>query len=197
MRVKICGITNLEDALIAIDAGADALGFVFYEKSPRFISPKKAKEIIKELPPFIERVGLFVNETKENIEEIYRYTDISLAQLHFDVDENFLKSFNIKVLPVIRAKKKEDILKFKNYYRLVDAYVDEYGGSGKRVAIEWFEGVDCSKIILAGGLNPKNIEEIKKYGFYGVDVSSGVEAYKGKKDPDKVIEFIKKAKSIE
>jgi len=197
LRVKICGITNLEDALIAIDAGADALGFVFYEKSPRFISPKKAKEIIKELPPFIERVGLFVNETKENIEEIYRYTDISLAQLHFDVDENFLKSFNIKVLPVIRAKKKEDILKFKNYYRLVDAYVDEYGGSGKRVAIEWFEGVDCSKIILAGGLNPKNIEEIKKYGFYGVDVSSGVEAYKGKKDPDKVIEFIKKAKSIE
>ena len=197
MRVKICGITNLEDALIAIDAGADALGFVFYEKSPRFISPKKAKEIIKELPPFIERVGLFVNETKKNIEEIYRYTDISLAQLHFDVDEDFLKSFNIKVLPVIRAKKKEDILKFKNYYRLVDAYVDEYGGSGKRVAVEWFEDIDCSKIILAGGLNPKNIEEIKKYGFYGVDVSSGVEAYKGKKDPNKVIEFIKKAKSIE
>ncbi|WP_281951457.1 phosphoribosylanthranilate isomerase [Nitrosophilus kaiyonis] len=197
MRVKICGITNLEDALIAIDAGADALGFVFYEKSPRFISPQKAKEIIKELPPFIERVGLFVNETKKNIEDIYKYTNISLAQLHFDIDKDFLESFEIKVLPVVRAKKKEDILKFKNYYRLVDAYVEEFGGSGKRVALDWFKDVDCSKVILAGGLSPKNIEEVKKYGFYGVDVSSGVEAYKGKKDPNKVKEFIKKAKSIE
>ena len=197
MRVKICGITNLEDALIAIEAGADALGFVFYEKSPRYIEPSKANEIIKKLPPFVERVGLFVNESKESIEKICIETNISLAQLHFDVSEDFLNSFKIKVLPVIRAKSKEDILKFNNRYRLIDAYVQEFGGAGKRVALEWFEGVDCSNIILAGGLNPQNLDEIKGFGFYGVDVSSGVEKYKGKKDPIKVKEFIKKAKSIE
>ncbi len=194
MRVKICGITNLEDALIAIDAGADALGFVFYPPSPRYIPPQKAKEIVKQLPPFVERVGLFVNETKERIEEICASCNMSLAQLHFEVDEEFLEHLSIKALPVIRAKAKKDLQKFSNRYRLVDAFVKEYGGAGKRVALEWFEGVDCSKIILAGGLTPRNIQEVKSYNFYGVDVSSGVEASKGKKDPLKIRDFIKKAK---
>ncbi len=194
MRVKICGITNLEDALIAIDAGADALGFVFYPPSPRYIPPQKAKEIVKQLPPFVERVGLFVNETKERIEEICASCNMSLAQLHFEVDEEFLERLSIKALPVVRAKAKKDLQKFSNRYRLVDAFVKEYGGAGKRVALEWFEGVDCSKIILAGGLTPRNIQEVKSYNFYGVDVSSGVEASKGKKDPLKIRDFIKKAK---
>ncbi len=194
MRVKICGITNLEDALIAIEAGADALGFVFYPPSPRYVTPQKAKEIANKLPPFVERVGLFVNETKENIEEICRECGMSLAQLHFEVDEEFLDSLAIKALPVVRAKKKEDILRFGDRYRLVDAFVQEYGGVGKRVALEWFDGIECSKIILAGGLTPQNIQEVKTYDFYGVDVSSGVEASKGKKDPQKVRDFIKKAK---
>ena len=194
MRVKICGITNLEDALIAIKAGADALGFVFYPKSPRYITPQQALEITKKLPPFVERVGLFVNETKERIEEICQKSMMSLAQLHFDVDEAFVESLAIKALPVVRVKSKEDIQKFQNHYRLVDAYVPEFGGAGKRLALEWFEGINCSKIILAGGLTPQNVAEVKKYGFYGVDVSSGVEAYKGKKDPKKVELFIKRAK---
>ena len=194
MRVKICGITNLEDALNAIEAGADALGFVFYPKSPRFIDIDKASEIVKALPPFVERVGLFVNESKEFIEEVCKATNMSLAQLHFDVDEEFVDSFGIKTLPVVRARTKEDIARFSDRYRLVDAYVAGYGGEGKRLALEWFEGIECSKIILAGGLNPKNIEEVKGFGFYGVDVSSGVEMQKGKKDPVKVKEFIKKAK---
>jgi len=194
VRVKICGITNLEDALNAIEAGADALGFVFYPKSPRFIDIDKASEIVKALPPFVERVGLFVNESKEFIEEVCKATNMSLAQLHFDVDEEFVDSFGIKTLPVVRARTKEDIARFSDRYRLVDAYVAGYGGEGKRLALEWFEGIECSKIILAGGLNPKNIEEVKGFGFYGVDVSSGVEMQKGKKDPVKVKEFIKKAK---
>ena len=83
---------------------------------------------------------------------------------------------------------------YHDEYRLVDAYCEAYGGSGKRLNLEWFEGVDCSKIILAGGLDPTNVAEVKKYGFYGVDVSSGVEAFKGKKDPQKVREFIQNAR---
>jgi len=197
LRVKICGITNLEDALIAIEAGADALGFVFYEKSPRFIEPKKAKEIIEKLPPFIERVGLFVNVDADFVNRVCFDTNISLAQIHFEADSEFYKNLKVKHIKVVRVKSKEDILKYESEYRLVDAYVQEYGGSGKRVNLDWFKDVDCSKIILAGGLNSQNIDSVKGYGFYGVDVSSGVEAKKGKKDFKKVYEFVKKAKTIE
>jgi phosphoribosylanthranilate isomerase len=196
-KVKICGITNLEDALLAVEAGADALGFVFYKKSPRFIEPQKAKEIIQKLPPFIERVGLFVNANSGFVNKICLENNISLAQIHFEANQTFYENLKVKHIKVIRAKSKEDIFKYKEEYRLIDVYVKEYGGSGKRVNIEWFEGVDCSKIILAGGLNPKNINGIKKFGFYGVDVSSGVEKAKGKKDAEKMVEFIKKAKFFE
>ncbi len=196
LKVKICGITNLKDALHAVECGADALGFVFYEKSPRYISPLEAKKIIDRLPPFIERVGLFVNEDVESINSICSYVDISLAQIHFDMDEELLDSINIKTLPVIRAESAKDIERFSDRYCLVDAYSQAYGGTGKRLNLEWFDGVDCSKIILAGGLTPENLAEVKKFGFYGVDVSSGVEAIKGKKDPKKVERFIANAKSF-
>ena len=196
MRVKICGITNLKDALHAIECGADALGFVFYPKSPRYITPAAAKKIIDKLPPFVERVGLFVNEGVETIDTVSKYCDISRAQIHFDVDEESLDAIGLQTLPVIRAKSAEDIQRFKERYRLVDAYSEAYGGTGKRLNLEWFDGVDCSKIILAGGLNPENILEVKKYGFYGVDISSGVESIKGKKDPMKVKQFIHNAKSL-
>jgi phosphoribosylanthranilate isomerase len=196
MRVKICGITNLKDALDAVEYGADALGFVFYNKSPRYITPEDAKEIMAHIPPFVERVGLFVNESVDGIERVCKYADISLAQIHFELDEKVINEINLKTLPVVRAKSREDVLKFSNRYRLVDAFCEAYGGSGKRLNLEWFDGVDCSKIILAGGLSPENISEVKKYGFYAVDISSGVEASKGKKDPKKVEQFIKNAKSI-
>ncbi|MEA3418931.1 MAG: phosphoribosylanthranilate isomerase [Campylobacterota bacterium] len=196
MRVKICGITNLLDALHAVNAGADALGFVFYEKSPRYISPEDAKVITAELPPFVERVGLFVEETAERIDAICQKSGMSLAQIHFDVDEDFLNSVKINQLPVVRARCKEDVGKFSDHYRLVDAYCEGYGGSGKRLNLEWFEGIDCSKIILAGGLTPENVAEVKRYGFYAVDVSSGTEAKKGVKNPVKVEQFIAHAKSI-
>ncbi len=197
VRVKICGITNLRDALHAVACGADALGFVFYNKSPRYITPKNAKHIIDQLPPFVERVGLFVNEGVETIDTVCRYTGISLAQIHFDVDEESLDIIETKTLPVVRAKSPEDVHRFADRYRLVDAYCEAYGGSGKRLNLEWFEGIDCSKIILAGGLTPENVEEVKPFGFYGVDVSSGVESpVKGQKDPEKVERFILNAKSI-
>ncbi len=194
MRVKICGITNLQDALDALDAGADALGFVFYEKSPRYISPLKARDIIRKLPPFVERVGLFVNVDSREINEIAKIAQISLAQIHFEADESFYKKLEIPHLKVIRAKSKEDIFAYRDEYRLVDSFVEGYGGEGKRLALEWFKGMDCSKIILAGGLDEKNVQEVREFGFYGVDVSSSVEKSKGKKDKMKVENFIKAVK---
>ncbi|MBL0702385.1 MAG: phosphoribosylanthranilate isomerase [Sulfurospirillum sp.] len=194
-RVKICGITNIEDALVAVKAGVDALGFVFYEKSPRYITPSSALSIVKKLPPFVERVGLFVNSTCEDINTTCKEASMSLAQIHFEADKSLLLGLKLPHLQVIRATCKEDITRHKNRYIIVDAFVESYGGEGKRVDMSWFEGVDCSKIILAGGLTCKSVEEVKTLGFYGLDVSSGVEEYKGKKDRKKMFDFIKRVKS--
>ena len=196
LKVKICGITNYDDAIFAIEAGADALGFVFYKKSPRYITPSDAKKIIKRLPPFVTIVGLFVNEGIDTINTISKYCNLSISQIHFDVDEESLDELAGRTLPVIRAKEPKDILQYSNRYRLVDVYCDSFGGSGKRLNLDWFNGVDCSKIILAGGLTPDNIDEVKKYNFYGVDVSSGVEKIRGRKDYEKVSRFIKNAKGL-
>ncbi|MEA2019106.1 MAG: phosphoribosylanthranilate isomerase [Campylobacterota bacterium] len=195
-RVKICGITNLKDAIDAVEAGADALGFVFYPKSPRYISPTDAKEIIKQLPPFVQSVGLFVNTNPPQIDFMAKLSGVDIVQIHFDCDERFFKSLQTKHLKVVRAKTKEDILKYKDEYRIVDAFVESYGGEGKRLNLDWFDGIDCSKIILAGGLNSHNIEELKQYGFYSLDVSSGVELKKGIKDKQKIINFVNKANEL-
>ena len=194
MRVKICGITSYEDAMTAIEAGADALGFVFYEPSPRYLTPNKARDIISKLPPFVEKVALFVNEGAQKINEVCSYTGATLAQIHFEASDELYESLKTPHLKVVRAAKREDVMRYGDEYRLVDAYCEAYGGSGKRLNLEWFDGLDCSKIILAGGLNPNNVAEVKQYGFYAVDVSSGVEASKGKKDPQKVKEFIRNAR---
>ncbi|CUV66126.1 N-(5'-phosphoribosyl)anthranilate isomerase [Sulfurovum sp. enrichment culture clone C5] len=196
LKIKICGITNLEDALMACEAGADALGFVFYEKSPRYIEFSVAKDIVKKLPPFVKIVGLFVNANSEDVNEVCQYVKVDIAQIHFDADDDFFESLEVPFLRVVRATCKEDIVKYSDNYCLVDAFVENFGGEGKRVALEWFDGVDCSKIILAGGLTSENLHELKSYNFYGVDVSSGVESSKGKKDKTKVKEFIANAKSL-
>ena len=194
MKCKICGITSYEDAMVAIEAGADALGFVFYEKSPRFITVAHAKEIIKKLPPFVEKVALFVNVDADTINSTCQETGATLAQIHFEAPNELFEALKVPFIRVIRAQKKEDILNFSDEYRLVDAYCEAYGGAGKRVNSEWFKDIDCSKIILAGGLTPQNVASLKEYGFYGVDVSSGVEASHGKKDSQKVKEFITNAR---
>ena len=196
MRVKICGITNITDALDAIDAGADALGFVFYEKSPRYISPIDAKKIIEQLPPFVQTVGLFVNVFAPQIDFIANLSGVDIVQIHFEAEESFYKSLRTKYLKVVRAQNKEDILKYKDEYRIVDAFVEQYGGEGKRLNIEWFKDIDCSKIILAGGLTSKNIKELKGFDFYSLDVSSGVELQKGLKSKEKMIDFVKSANEL-
>jgi phosphoribosylanthranilate isomerase len=194
MRCKICGITSYKDAMMAIEAGADALGFVFYKKSPRYITPHHAKSIIKKLPPFVEKVALFVNESADTINSTCQDVGATLAQLHFEANDELIKKLKLPYIKVIRAKTKEDVLKHHDEYRLIDAYCEAYGGAGKRVNIEWFDGIDCSKIILAGGLDGSNVISLQKYNFYGVDVSSGVEISHGVKDSKKVKEFIQNAK---
>ncbi len=197
MKVKICGITNLTDALAAIKAGANALGFVFYKKSPRYIEPNKAKEIVDKLPPFVQTIGLFVNEDETFINEICFESKMQLAQI---IDDNEIVNYDllsVKYLKVLRAKEQKDLKNLNNDFYLVDAFVDGFGGEGKRIALEWFEDIDCSRLILAGGLTVDNIKEIDGFGFYGVDVSSGVESeIKGKKDRAKMIAFVKEANEI-
>ncbi len=196
MRVKICGITSYEDAIMAINTGADALGFVFYDKSPRYISALEAHKIIKKLPPFIEKVGLFVNHSAKEINIMSQESKITLAQIHFEASENTLNALDIPYIEVKRVQSKEELLKLDNKYYLVDAYCEAYGGVGKRINLEWFDNIDCSKLILAGGLSPQNIHEISPYNFFGADVSSSVERAKGVKDAKKTEQFIIKAKAL-
>lgn len=197
MRVKICGITNLQDALDSIHAGADALGFVFYKKSDRYIEPLKAKEIVEKIPPFVQTVGLFVNENENFINEICSDSKIQLAQI---IDDNEILNYDLlttKYIKVLRAKEKKDLRNLNKDFYLVDAFVDNFGGEGKRIALEWFDDIDCSRLILAGGLTSNNIKEIDGYGFYGIDVSSGVESeVRGRKDRQKMIDFLKEANEL-
>ncbi len=194
MRVKICGITSYEDAIMAINAGADALGFVFYPPSPRYITPQAAQKIIAQLPPFVEKVGLFVNENAATINTMSKKSQITLAQIHFEAPKETLDALTLPYIQVTRAAKEEDIAELDGQYRLVDAYCEAYGGMGKRLNLEWFKDKDNSHIILAGGLSPENVYETLAYGFYGVDVSSSVEASKGVKDLEKVTAFVSNAK---
>ncbi|MDP3111420.1 MAG: phosphoribosylanthranilate isomerase [Thermodesulfovibrionales bacterium] len=203
VRVKMCGITNLEDALAAVEFGADALGFVFFKKSPRYISPAKAKAIIKKLPPFISSVGVFVNEDNIIVEKIADQTGIDAIQLHGDEPP---KACNLSrpVIKAIRVKSIDNleiISKYKNKVSafLLDTYTPEiFGGTGQ--IFNWdiaIEAKQFGKIILAGGLTPENVEQaVRQVHPYAVDVSSGVEAEKGKKDHAKLRLFIKRAKSV-
>ena len=196
MKVKICGITNLEDALDAINAGADALGFVFYEPSPRYIRPIDAKKIVEQLPPFVQTVGLFVNESSKHINDICKVAHMQLAQIIDDEDTTEFDNLEVTYIKVERIESKEDLEDLEDSFKLVDAFVPGFGGEGKRIALDWFKELDCSKIILAGGLKAENLKEIEGFGFYGVDVSSGVEQSKGKKDNQKMIDFVKVAHEI-
>jgi len=192
--VKICGITKLEDALCAIEYGVDAIGFVFYKKSSRYIGQVACSKIVQKLPPFVERVGVFVDESEEEIDEICSFCGLSLAQVYPQKVEP--KNIKTKSLATHRVKSAADIKQGSGSFRLVDAFVEEWGGEGRRLNLEWFEGLDYQNIVLAGGINEYNIEEIKEYPFYGVDVSSGVEVDKGVKDRELIKRFLQKAKGF-
>lgn len=200
LKIKICGITNKEDALHASECGADALGFIFYDKSPRYIEPAEAKSIIAALPPFVTTVGVFVNEDMNDISDIALMTGIAAIQLHGNESPSYCKLIEGKLIKAIRVKNEQSIETLKKYQVdafLLDSYDKKsYGGSG--LTFDWElakKAKEYGKIILAGGLTPANIEEaLKKVAPYGVDVSSGVEKTPGIKDKKKVKDFILKAK---
>lgn len=200
VRIKICGITNTEDASAAVEYGADALGFVFYPKSPRCVTPENARTIIEALPPFVTTVGVFVNETVETINSIRTETGISMIQLHGEEPPALCKAWP-RVIKAFRVASMSDLDSLAQYSAsafLLDAYSPaEYGGTGQ--IFNWEIAVEAKRygrIILAGGLTHDNIAQaVAKVTPYGVDVSSGVEQEKGRKDLEKMRLFIERAKA--
>jgi phosphoribosylanthranilate isomerase len=201
LRIKICGITNVEDAFAAIACGADALGFVFYSKSPRSVKPETAKSIISSLPPLVSTVGVFVDEDVTTLEKIVSYAGLDIVQLHGSESPEYFHSSK-KVIKAIRVKELSDLELLSRYKTasafLLDTYSpDSIGGTGH--VFNWEIAVEAKKfgrIILAGGLNSDNIEEaVKLVQPYAIDVASGVEGgVKGKKDHKKLRLFIERAR---
>lgn len=193
VKVKICGITNSADALTAANCGATALGFVFYKKSPRYVSPSKVKKIVESLPPFVTSVGVFVNISERAVRDICRFTGITTIQLHGDEDRNYCKRLkDYKVIKAFHVGAAVDFKKVTDYN--VDAYLfdtfteEDYGGSGKTFNWDLLKDKKLGKpFILSGGLNPENIKTaIETVLPYAVDVSSGVEKTPGIKDYHKI-----------
>ncbi len=197
MKVKICGITNLEDAKLSYELGADAIGFIFYEKSKRNIQPEKAKEIIKQIPAFVIKVGVFVNESENNINQIAKDIKLNLVQLHGAEPPEMITKI---ALPVIKAFRVSDdfdystIEEYNNCSFLLDTYSKkEFGGTGERFNWKNIPENLKSKIILAGGISDKNIEQIyTEVNPYAIDVSSSVEIEPGKKDHQKLNHLFQK-----
>jgi len=202
VRVKICGITNLPDAQVAVEAGADALGFNFYEKSPRCVSPATAAEISRAQPPFTLRVGVFVNPSEELVRRAIGECGLNLLQFHGDEPPEFCTQFGLMSMKAFRVRDAESLKELAKYHTdawLLDAYVsDTFGGTGEK--FNWHLAAELPKsgrpVFLAGGLTPENVAEaIRQVQPFGVDVSSGVESSPGRKDPGKVRSFINSAKS--
>lgn len=206
-RIKICGLTRPQDVHSAVEAGADAVGFVFYPKSPRFIDAVAAGRLIAQIPPFVSAVGLFVNATVEEVRAVVAQAPISLLQFHGDetpadcaaiasaVNRPFIRAIRVKA-----DMQAADLLKYESDYRaastlftglLLDAFVDSYGGSGK--VFDWSlipENI-APRVVLSGGLSAQNATDaVLRVRPYAVDISSGVEQDKGIKDAAKIRAFI-------
>jgi phosphoribosylanthranilate isomerase len=206
MRVKICGITNADDAVMAVDAGADALGFVFYRKSPRYVEPQVVKSIVADLPPFVLPVGVFVNEESKIVRDLMDACGLGLVQLHGDESAAYCENLGRPVVKAIGLADGGSWLALAEYKGraqvrgfLLDAYApDTYGGTGRTV--DWDIAAQMAQsmtVILAGGLTPENVTAATRaVKPYAVDVSSGVEAAPGKKDPQKVRAFVQAAKLV-
>ena len=206
MKIKICGITNVEDAEVAVAAGADALGFVMYRKSPRWVEPAVARAIVAGLPPFVSAVGVFVNEEAEKVRTLMDECGFALAQLHGDESAVYCQNLGRPVLKALRLKDRATFLALAEFQGranvrgiLLDAFSDQaYGGTGQTV--DWTlaeEAARSTPVILAGGLSPANVAgAIQMVRPYGVDVSSGVELSPGKKDHHKLKAFIEAARLV-
>ena len=200
LRVKICGVTNLADALAAVEAGADALGFVF-APSPRRIEPGRAREIIGRLPPFVSTVGVFSGEEPDRVRDILSVCGLDYAQFHGDEPPDVCNAFGRRAIRAVRVKGPSslaDLGRFRVGAFLLDSFVEGVeGGTGE--VFPWeiaaAAGTLGAPIILAGGLTPENVAEaVRRVKPFAVDVSSGVEEAPGRKDRALVEEFIRRAK---
>ena len=206
-RIKICGLTRVEDVQAAVAAGADAIGFVFYPKSPRYVTPAQAAQLIAAVPPFVTCTGLFVNATAAEVADVVRTAPVSLLQLHGDetVAESaaIAAASNRPFVRVFRVKpdtSATDLLEYERQCRaasplftslLLDTYVDAYGGAGKGFDWSLIPKELAPRVVLSGGLSVHNATDaVVAVRPYAVDISSGVEAAKGIKDARKIAEFI-------
>lgn len=206
-RIKICGLTRLEDLQAAIAAGADAVGFVFYDKSPRYIQPEAAATLIAQIPPFVSAVGLFVNASVAEVQAVVAQTSIAMLQFHGDETPEQCAAIAAAVnRPFMRALRVKpdtspaDLLKYESDYRaasrlftglLLDTYVDSYGGSGKVFDWSLIPESIAPRVVLSGGLSAQNATDaVIQVRPYAVDISSGVERDKGIKDSAKIRAFI-------
>jgi phosphoribosylanthranilate isomerase len=201
VRVKICGLTRVEDALAAVELGADALGFVF-APSPRRVSPEQARAIIRELPPLVQTVGVFVDEDPERVEYTARYCDLDLLQFHGGESPAYCRGFGRRAIKALRLRSRRELPGVSEYAGaagalLLDTLVPgQQGGTGR--TFDWdlaLEAARYGRIIVAGGLNPENVAAaISAAKPYGVDASSGLEREPGIKDHGKMARFIERAR---
>jgi phosphoribosylanthranilate isomerase len=200
VKIKICGITQAADAMSAVEAGANALGFMFFEGSRRRITNETARAIIRDLPPFISKVGVFVNAARDQIERAIQETGIDTLQFHGEEPPEACRGFGLKTIKAFRVQGKDMLALMPRYdvdAWLLDSFVPgERGGTG--VSFNWDLAVHArslgTPVMLAGGLNPQNVARaVEHVQPYAVDVSSGVESLPGKKDPVLVAAFIEAA----
>ena len=201
IKVKICGMTQLKDALFAVEQGVDAVGFIFYKKSPRAVTMKTVREIITKLPPLVDTVGVFVNESAERVNKMADYCGLDLVQLHGEESPAFCRKIRRRVIKAFRVKDLQSIKQLEKFPVsgfLLDTFSDDlHGGTGK--TFDWNLALPAKKmgpVILAGGLTPRNIlQAVRQVRPYGVDVCSGVEKSPGIKDLEKVRAFLKNIRS--
>lgn len=195
-RIKICGLTRAADVEVAVDAGADAIGFVFYAPSPRYVTPAQAAPLARALPPFVSSVALFVNADAADVRETLRRVPISLLQFHGDEDDDWCRQFERPFIKAARVRPGMDLLQYAADFPsaqaiLLDAFVPGFGGGGAVFDWSLVPPGFSRPLIVSGGLTVDNVgEAIARLRPAAVDVSSGVEAAKGIKDPVRVREFV-------
>lgn len=205
VKVKVCGITNLDDALKAVEFGADFLGFNFYPSSPRYIAPERARPILERIPPEVGCVALFVNEPKEKVRSVLGWgllpggkQRFGGLQFHGEEGAGYCTGWELRVIKAFRIRSSDSVAAIDAFpadFYLLDSWAPGYGGSGVPFPWEWLEGLDTGKVILAGGLDSRNVAEaVRRVRPYAVDVCTGVEARPGVKDYAKLKEFIAAAK---
>jgi phosphoribosylanthranilate isomerase len=195
-RIKICGITRAGDLDAAIRAGADAIGFVFYPPSPRFLAPGAAADLARRVPPFVARVGLFVNAEPADVRAVLAQVPLDVLQFHGEEAAAYCEQFGLPYLKAARVRPGLDLLEFARAYPtaqglLLDAWVEAYGGMGQSFDWSLIPNDLPLPMVLSGGLHAGNVAEaVRKVHPWAVDVSSGVEAAKGIKDADKIAAFV-------